>query len=239
MLEVENLSVRYRGNEALEKVSFAIATGQIVCVIGPNGAGKSTMLKAMLGLVGNSSGSVKFCGKPLKQQRDKVAYIPQRSHIDWDYPTTVENVVMMGRTLKTGLFRGYSRQSRELVRAALERVGIWNLRDRQIGQLSGGQQQRVFLARALAQQADILFFDEPFTGVDIKTEEVIFEIFSKLKLENKTLLVISHDLGDTLKHYDKLILLNKYLVALGSREEVITPVNIQKAYGHNFGLAIS
>ncbi|PAX51728.1 metal ABC transporter ATP-binding protein [Brunnivagina elsteri] len=239
MLEVENLSVRYRGNEALEKVSFAIATGQLVGVIGPNGAGKSTMLKAMLGLVANSTGWVKFCGKPLKQQRGKVAYIPQRSHIDWDYPTTVWNVVMMGRTLKTGLFRGYSRQSKELVEAALERVGIWNLRDRQIGQLSGGQQQRVFLARALAQEADILFFDEPFTGVDIKTEEIIFEIFSKLKLENKTLLVISHDLGDTLRHYDQLILLNKYLVALGSREEVITPGNIQKAYGHNFGLAIS
>ncbi len=239
MLEIKDLSVRYRGNWALEGISFVIKSGQLIGIIGPNGAGKSTLIKAMLGLIPVSSGSVKFFGEPLRQQLARIAYVPQRSQIDWDYPTTVWKVVMMARTVKTGLFRRPSRQSRELVKAALERVGIWDLRDRPIGQLSGGQQQRVFLARALAQQADILLFDEPFTGVDRKTEEVIFEIFRELKAEQKTLLVISHDLGDTLKNYDQLLLLNKHLVALGSREEVITPVNIQKAYGHSFGLAVS
>jgi ABC-type Mn2+/Zn2+ transport system ATPase subunit len=209
-----------------------------VGIIGPNGAGKSTMLKAMLGLI-TCNGKVMYGGLPLRQQLQKVAYVPQRSHIDWDYPTTVKNVVMMSRTVKTGLFRRPSRMSRELVRTALERVGIWDLRNRPIGELSGGQQQRVFLARAIAQQADILLFDEPFTGVDRQTEEVIFDIFAQLKAQQKILLVVNHDLGDSLKHYDELILLNRKLVALGSQAEVITPININKAYGHNFGLLIS
>ncbi|WP_017745199.1 metal ABC transporter ATP-binding protein [Scytonema hofmannii] len=236
MLKVYNLSVRYRGNLALEGISFTVEPSQSIGIIGPNGAGKSTLIKAMLGLIPICSGSVRFCGQPLKQQLSRVAYIPQRSVIDWDYPTTVKKVVMMGRTVQTGLFRRPSRQSRELVKMALQRVDIWNLRDRPIGQLSGGQQQRVFLARAIAQQADILLFDEPFTGVDYKTEEIIFDIFRELKTQQKTLLIINHDLGDTLKQYDQLLLLNKHLVAWGCREEVITPVNIQKAYGHNFGL---
>jgi manganese/iron transport system ATP-binding protein len=238
MLEVKKLSANYRCHQALEGINFAIASGQVVGVIGPNGAGKSTMLKAMLGLIA-SNGIVMYGGVPLKRQRQKVAYVPQRSHIDWDYPTTVKNVVMMARTVKTGLFRRPSRMSRELVKTALERVGIWDLRDRPIGELSGGQQQRVFLARAIAQQADILFFDEPFTGVDRQTEEVIFDIFDELKSQQKILLVVNHDLGDTLKHYDQLILLNKKLIALGSQTEVITPNNINQAYGHNFGLLIS
>jgi manganese/iron transport system ATP-binding protein len=238
MLEVKDVSANYRGHQALEGISFTVAPSRVVGVIGPNGAGKSTMLKAMLGLIA-ASGTVRYCGEPLRQQRQKVAYVPQRSHIDWDYPTTVQNVVMMARTVKTGLFRCPSRMSRELVRTALERVGIWNLRNRPIGELSGGQQQRVFLARAIAQQADILLFDEPFTGVDRQTEEVIFDIFDELKSQQKILLVVNHDLGDTLKHYDELILLNKKLVAFGSQAEVITAININKAYGHNFGLLIS
>lgn len=238
MLEVKDLSVNYRGHHALDGISFTVAAGQVVGIIGPNGAGKSTMLKAMLGLIA-CGGAVKYCEMPLKQQRQKVAYVPQRSHIDWDYPTTVKNVVMMARTVKTGLFRRPSRMSKEFVRIALERVGIWNLRDRPIGELSGGQQQRVFLARAIAQQADVLFFDEPFTGVDRQTEEVIFDIFDELKSQQKILLVVNHDLGDTLKHYDELMLLNKKLIAFGSRAEVITPININQAYGHNFGLLIS
>jgi ABC-type Mn2+/Zn2+ transport system ATPase subunit len=239
VLRVENLSVRYRGNLVLDEISFTVEPGQVIGVIGPNGAGKSTMIKAMLGLISVASGLVLLDGKPLKKQLGKVAYVPQRSQIDWDYPTTVGKVVMMARTLKTGLFRRPSKQSKELVRAALERVDIWNLRDRPIGQLSGGQQQRVFIARAIAQEADVLFFDEPFTGIDRKTEDIIFEIFRELKSQQKILLVVNHDLGDTLKQYDQLLLLNKYLIAMGFREEVITSTNIQRAYGHNFGLAIS
>jgi manganese/iron transport system ATP-binding protein len=231
MIEVENLSVRYRGSYALQGISFNLNSGQIAGVIGPNGAGKSTMVKAMLGLIPVVSGVVKFNGQLLRRMLSKAAYVPQRANIDWDYPTTVWDVVMMARTVKTGLFRQPSRMSVELAAAALEKVGMAELKGRQIGELSGGQQQRVFIARALAKQADLFLFDEPFTGVDKKTEDVIFQVFQELKHEGKTLLVINHDLGETLNYYDKLLLLNKELIALGSKSEVFTPSNIQQAYG--------
>jgi manganese/iron transport system ATP-binding protein len=236
MLEVQNLSVRYRGNFALQDISFTLQPGELLGILGPNGAGKSTLIKAMLGLIPKSGGSVWANGQKLKHQLAEVAYVPQRSHIDWDYPTTVWQVVLMGRTVKTGLFHRRSRQSRELAQAALERVGILELRNRPIGQLSGGQQQRVFLARAIAQEAEILFFDEPFTGVDLKTEEIIFTIFQELKLEQKTLLVVSHDLGETLKQYDSILLLNRELIAFGPRSTVMTAKNVHHAYGHDFSL---
>ncbi len=232
MLQVQNLAVSYQGVCAVNSVSFSIEPGKLVGVIGPNGAGKSTMIKAMLGLIGSSSGVVKFYSRPLKQQLKQVAYVPQRSQIDWDYPITVWNVVMMSRTVHTGWFKEPSYQSKEIVKAALKRVGMWELQKRQIGELSGGQQQRVFLARALAQQAELLFFDEPFTAIDKKTEEIVFEIFSELKAQNKTLLVISHDLGENLSYYDRFLLMNKQLIADGSKSEVLTAANIEKAYGH-------
>jgi len=159
--------------------------------------------------------------------------VPQRAQIDWDYPISVENVVMMARTRHTGWFRSPSRQSREIVKAALGRVGMWDLRGRQIGELSGGQQQRVFLAQSLAQEAELFFFDEPFVGVDKKTEAVIFEVFDELKSQGKTLLVIGHELGEASRKYDRFLLINKQLIADGSRAEVITVANIQKAYGDN------
>ncbi|NJL56551.1 metal ABC transporter ATP-binding protein [bacterium] len=208
-----------------------LGAGELVGIFGPNGAGKSTMIKAMLGLIQSVNGTTLFLGKPLTQQLAQVAYVPQRSQIDWDYPVTVWNVAMMARTIQTGLFRQPSRQSRELVKAALERVGMYELRDRSIGELSGGQQQRVFLARALAKQADLLIFDEPFVGVDRKTEDIMFEIFAELKSQAKTLLVISHDLSETLSHYDRIVLLNKRLIAIGSRHEVMTDDNLKAAYG--------
>ena len=158
MLQVKNLSVYYRGNYALREINFNLEPGQLVGIFGPNGAGKSTMIKAMLDLIPATSGVVTFRCNPLKQKLDKVAYVAQRAQIDWDYPVKVKNVVMMARTIPTGLFRYPSRQSRELVKMALKRVEIWDLRNRQIGELSGGQQQRVFLARTLAQQAEIFFF---------------------------------------------------------------------------------
>ncbi len=236
MLEVQDLAVNYRGISALNNINFHLESGQLTGVFGPNGAGKSTMVKAMLGLIPTCRGRVKYQGRLLKEQLGRVAYVPQRSQIDWDYPITVWNAVMMARTVHTGWFRSPSRQSQELVNAALLRVGMWDLRDRQIGQLSGGQQQRIFLARAIAQQADLLFFDEPFNAIDKTTEEIIFDVFSELKAENKTLLVISHDLGETLKLYDNLLLLNKQLIAIGSRREVLTAANIQKAYGYDLSL---
>ncbi len=236
MLEVQDLAVNYRGISALNNINFHLESGQLTGVFGPNGAGKSTMVKAMLGLIPACRGRVKYDGRLLKEQLGRVAYVPQRSQIDWDYPITVWNAVMMARTVHTGWFRSPSRQSRELVNAALLRVGMWDLRDRQIGELSGGQQQRIFLARAIAQQADLFFFDEPFNAIDKATEEIIFDIFAELKSENKTLLVISHDLGETLKQYDNLLLINKQLIAIGSRREVLTAANIQKAYGYDLSL---
>ena len=231
MLEVQDLAVNYRGVRALGNVSFRLEAGQLVGVIGPNGAGKSTMIKAMLGLVPATSGMVKFKGQSLKQHLRCCAYVPQRSQIDWDYPATVWTVVMMGRTSHTGWFRSPSHKSKEIVASALQRVGIWELRDRQIGELSGGQQQRVFLARALAQQAELFLFDEPLAGIDKKTEAILFQIFNELKAEGKTLLVSSHEWGKALSNYDRLMLLNQQLIASGYPQEVMTIENIQRAYG--------
>jgi manganese/iron transport system ATP-binding protein len=231
MLEVQDLAVNYRAVRALGNVSFCLEPGQLVGLIGPNGAGKSTMLKAMLGLIPCQSGVVKFHSKALKQQLNCCAYVPQRSKIDWDYPATVWTVVLMARTAHTGWFRSQGRKSQEIVADSLKRVGIWELRDRQIGELSGGQQQRVFLARALAQQAELFLFDEPLAGIDKKTEAVLFKIFSELKSEGKTLLISSHEWGKSLTQYDRLLLLNQELIADGSPQAVMTFDNIQRAYG--------
>ncbi|MBF2017592.1 MAG: metal ABC transporter ATP-binding protein [Rivularia sp. T60_A2020_040] len=233
MLEVEHLDVDYRGIVAIEDVSFRVTEGQMVGIIGPNGAGKSTLVKAILGLIPSTSGIVKFRNYLVKKQLNSIAYVPQRTQVDWEYPVTVFWVVMMARTVHTGWFRQPNRKSQEIVKSALERVGMWELRSRQIGELSGGQQQRVFLARALAQQADLFFFDEPFIGVDKRTEDIMFDIFNQLKRDGKILILITHDLGDTLTKCDSLLLLNKHIIAEGSVQEVITNENLQRAYGSN------
>jgi manganese/iron transport system ATP-binding protein len=231
MLEVQNLSVSYREVTALSNISFSLSSGSLVGLIGANGAGKSTLLKAMLELIPAQSGQIFYDGQPLKKQRHKVAYLPQRSQIDWDYPVTVWNVVMMARTMHSGWFARTSRQSKEIVRSALERVELYDLRDRPIKNLSGGQQQRVFLARALAQQADILLLDEPMTAVDKKTEALMWQIYNELRQDGKTLLISCHEWGDTLDRYDQLLLLNRHLVASGTPRQVLTAANIQSAYG--------
>ena len=195
MLEVQNLSVSYREVAALSNISFSLSSGSLVGLIGANGAGKSTLLKAMLELIPAQSGQIFYDGQPLKMQRHKVAYLPQRSQIDWDYPVTVWNVVMMSRTTHSGWFGKTSRQSKEIVKEALERVELYDLRDRPIKNLSGGQQQRVFLARALAQQADILLLDEPMTAVDKKTEALMWQIYNQLRQGGKTLLISCHEWG--------------------------------------------
>lgn len=231
MLEVQHLSVNYRGIQALENICFKLAAGRLVALIGPNGAGKSTLIKAILGLIPIREGQVIYQGLPLKQQRQQVAYVPQRSQIDWDYPITVWNVVMMALTAHAGWFHDPSRASREVVKEALMRVEMFRLRDRQIAELSGGQQQRVFLARAIAQQAQLFLFDEPLTAVDKKTEALILEIYAELKAQGKTLLISCHEWGEALNHYDRLLLLNQRLIANGSPIEVMTLENIQCAYG--------
>ena len=231
MLEVQKLAVNYRGVKGLDEVTFRIEPGQLVGILGPNGAGKSTLFKAMLGLIKSVGGSVKYGKSELKRQLGRVAYVPQRSQIDWDYPISVENVVLMARTASQGWFRPPGRPAKEIVKNALERVEMHDLRHRRIGELSGGQQQRVFLARALAQQADLFLFDEPFTGVDVKTEAIILEIFTQLRNQGKILLVSNHDWGEALMQLDRLLLLNQYLVADGSPQEVMTQANLQRAYG--------
>lgn len=228
---VSHLSVKYRMVEALRDVSVTVKPGRLVGIFGPNGAGKSTFVKALLGLVPATQGSALVNGKPLMQQLDRVAYVPQRSQIDWTYPATVWDVVMLGRVRKTGWFRRFSAPSRQVVAAALERVGMSQYRDRPIGQLSGGQQQRVFLARALAQEADIFCFDEPLVGIDQKTQAVIFKVFRELVDAGKSVLVVNHDLGESITHFDDLILLNTDLIASGSRQQVLTREHLHRAYG--------
>jgi len=229
-ITVSHLGVQYRNVEALQDANFEIYPGRITGIIGPNGAGKSTLIKAMLGLVSASSGSVTYQGKPLKSQLEKVAYVPQRSAIDWSYPATVWDVVLMGRVRKAGWFRRFSHVSRQVAAAALERVGMSEYRDRSIGQLSGGQQQRVFLARALAEEAEVFCFDEPLAGIDKKTEAVIFEVFHELAAAGKIVLVVNHDLGEAITNFDDLVLLNKEVIASGSRATVLQSENMNRAY---------
>jgi manganese/iron transport system ATP-binding protein len=231
MLLVQHLTVNYRNVNALEDISFQLRSGQLVGLLGPNGAGKSTLIKALLGLIPTRSGQVLYGDRPLSQQRQHVAYVPQRSQIDWDYPATVWNVVMLGRTVHTGWLRSPSRQSAVIVKESLDRVGMLDLRDRPIGSLSGGQQQRVFLARAIAQQADLLLLDEPLAAVDKKTEALVFQIYDELKAEGKTLLISCHEWGGILNHYDELLLINQQLIAQGTPEDIMTSDNIQQAYG--------
>lgn len=230
-INISHLGVQYRMVEALRDVNCVVQPGKLTGIFGPNGAGKSTLMKAMLGLVPLTSGNVLYEGKPLMQQLEKVAYVPQRSQIDWAYPATVWDVVMMGRVKKTGLFHRFSTTSRKVAAAALERVGMSDYRNRPIGQLSGGQQQRVFLARALAQQAEIFCFDEPLVGIDQKTQSVVFDVFDELADAGKIVLVVNHDLGESITHFDDLILLNQDLVAAGDRASVLTESNLYRAYG--------
>lgn len=230
MLEVHDLSVYYRGLSALREVSVTLAPGELVGLIGPNGAGKSTFIKALLGLV-PYQGQVLFQGVPLRRRRRAVAYLPQRSRIDWDYPITAWNVALMAQSALAGWFHAPSQQAKQRVTVALERVDMLHLADRPIGELSGGQQQRVFLARALAQDADLLLLDEPFTGIDKRTEALMLSIFAELKAQGKTLVVCSHEWGEALNRYDRLLLLNQTLLANDIPQAVMTFENIQRAYG--------
>ena len=234
MLEIQQLAVNYRGVRALEQIDFRIEPGELVGLIGPNGAGKSTLLKAMLGLIPTAHGTIKYCNCPLCRHLERVAYVPQRSQIDWDYPITVWNVVMMARTRQLGWLRRPGAAAKAIVNGALDRVGMLDLKHRRIGELSGGQQQRVFLARALAQQADLFLFDEPFTGIDKKTEAVLLEVFGELRTAGKILLVSTHEWGKSLSQLDRILLLNQSLIADGSPAQVMTPANLQQAYGVSF-----
>jgi manganese/iron transport system ATP-binding protein len=230
MLEVQALSANYRSTTVLQNISASVRGGELIGLIGPNGAGKSTFIKAVLGLVPHQ-GKVLFQGTPLRQQRSRVAYVPQRSHIDWDYPVTAWNVAMMAQSSLAGWFRRPGRVAKQRVTVALERVDMLHLAHRSLGELSGGQQQRIFLARALAQDADLFLLDEPFTGIDRKTEALMLAIFEELKAQGKILIVSSHEWGEALNRYDRLLLLNRTLLADDVPQVVMTYDNIQRAYG--------
>lgn len=234
-LSVSNLTVNYDKTTVLWDISFSIPQGNLVGIIGPNGAGKSTLLKAILGMTPITSGSVSFLGDhSLKKIRKQLAYVPQRSSVDWDFPVRAFDVVLMGRYGKMGWLRFPRDKDKKAAYEALEKVGMLAFADRQISQLSGGQQQRIFLARALVQEADMYFMDEPFAGVDMATEQAIFGLLDTLKSQGKTLFIVHHDLNSVQKYFSWLVMLNTSLVSSGPTKEVFHRDFLLKTYGRGF-----
>lgn len=236
ILEIHHLTVNYDKTPVLWDISLSVPPGVLVGIVGPNGAGKSTLIKAALGLIKPISGKVEFFGKSLKSVRQQVAYVPQRESVDWDFPVTVRDLVVMGRYGRLGLFH----RPREADWAAADHylglVGMSNYADRQISQLSGGQQQRVFLARALLQEADVYFMDEPFTGIDLGTETIIVQLLQQLRAKGKTVFVVHHDLNTVESYFDWVILLNMRLIAYGPTREFFTPHYLNATYGKSYAL---
>jgi len=235
-IDVEELSVNYHKSAVLWDITFSVPQGALVGVIGPNGAGKSTLLKALLGLVKPLGGTVRFFGRPLQEARGVIAYVPQRSSVDWDFPMTALDLVLMGRSRSLGVFQWVSKKDKEAAMHALKQVEMEELAAKQIGELSGGQQQRLFIARALAQDADLFLLDEPFAGVDLATEKTLFSLFAKLRNQGKTIVMVHHDLLTAKKFFDCLILLNTCLIAVGPPQDVLTSHNLSKTYGHGSSL---
>lgn len=231
VIEVHDLTVSYEQRPVLWNIDFSLPGGTLTGVIGPNGAGKSTLIKSIMGLLPLNSGYVRLFDKKLDEVRQQVSYVPQRESVDWNFPASVMDVVMMGRYGKRGLFSRITDADRSVAREALEKMGMLEYRDRQIAQLSGGQQQRVFLARALAQQADLYLMDEPFAGVDAATESSIITLLKELKAQGKTIVVVHHDLQSAAEYFDWTILLNTRLVASGPVEDTLTPELLQETYG--------
>ncbi|HCM89922.1 MAG TPA: metal ABC transporter ATP-binding protein [Vagococcus sp.] len=234
-MEVSNMTVAYQHKKAIENVSVSIEPGKITGIIGPNGAGKSTLLKAMIGLIKTESGEVTVSGKSLDVIRKKIAYVEQRSAIDLTFPIKVDEVVLLGTFPNLGLFRRPKKAQKEKVVECLKQVKMEDFSNRQIGNLSGGQLQRVFIARALAQEADIIFLDEPFVGIDMVSEKVIVDLLKELRNQGKTIVIVHHDLHKTREYFDNLIIMNKQLVASGSVESTFVTKNIQAAYGDTMG----
>ncbi len=230
-LEVHDLTVAFDKKPVLWNVDLMLPQGKLIGIIGPNGAGKSTLIKAMMGILPLSSGYIKIFDQSLDDVRSKVSYVPQRESIDWDFPASVLDVVLMGRYSKVGMFRRPRKADRDVARDCLKKVGMEAYANRQISQLSGGQQQRTFLARALAQQADLYFMDEPFAGVDAATEKAIVTLLRSMTAQNKTVIVVHHDLQSVRQYFDWVILLNTRLVASGPTVTTFTTANLQATYG--------
>lgn len=235
-LAIRDLTVAYHRKPVVWDVDLSIPEGRLVSIVGPNGAGKSTLLKACLGLIPRSSGEVMIFGQPCNRVRKRVGYVPQRESVDWDFPVSALDVVAMGTYGQLGWFRRVNKRSKALAIQALERVGLQDYAHRQISQLSGGQQQRTFLARALVQDADIYFMDEPFAAVDAATERAIVALLKELQSRGKTCLVVHHDLATVPQYFDWTVLLNMRVVASGPTAEVFTKENLQKTYGGKLSL---
>ena len=234
-LEAHDLTVAYDARPVLRSVSFDLKKGQMLGVVGPNGAGKSTLLKTLLGLIEPDYGQARVFGRPVAEVRPRVAYVPQTESVDWDFPVTVAEVVLMGRQAQKGLWGRPGADDRRYAAEALERVGMTRFAKRHIRQLSGGQQRRVFLARALCQGAELLLLDEPFAGVDAATEQTIFALIDQMADEGRSLLIVNHDLS-ILNRFDRVMLLNQRVVAFGPPDEVVTQDNLRTTYGGRLSL---
>ena len=230
-LAIRRLTASYRSRPALWDVDASFPAGSLAAIVGPNGAGKSTLLKAVVGLVRSDAGQVLIDGRPARAALDRVAYVPQRETIDWDFPIRVREVVEMGRYRAAGWLRRVPRGERAIVAEALERVGMAPFAERQIGELSGGQRQRVFIARALAQRAPLMLLDEPFAGVDARTEASLLGLLAELAAEGSTIVVVHHDIGIVRSRFDWALLLNVRTVACGPVAEALAPASLRRAYG--------
>ena len=235
-LEVHNLSVSYDKKPVLWNIDLTVPKGCLIGIIGPNGAGKSSLLKSVMGILNPSAGHIKIFGTSISKIRDRISYVPQRETIDWNFPVSVKDVVMMGRYGKVGLFKRFSEKDKTIVSECLKKVNLHNMSNTHINSLSGGQQQRVFIARSLAQEADIYFMDEPFSGVDITTEQNIISLLRKESDNGKTILVVHHNLQSASQYFDWIILLNMQLIASGPTDKVLVKKLVEKAYGGKLSL---
>ena len=231
LLAIQHLSVSYAQKPVLWDINLELPKGKVIGIIGPNGAGKSTFIKAIMGLVPVDNGSIQIFGKSLQEVRKQVSYVPQRNSVDWDFPASVFDVVLMGRYAHLKLFQRPRQIDKDIAMRALEQVEMGHLAQRQIGQLSGGQQQRIFLARALAQEADLYFMDEPFVGVDAATEKSIVTLLRQLANQGKSIIVVHHDLQTASQYFDWAVLLNMRLVGAGPVQDVLKNELLQATYG--------
>lgn len=238
-IDVRDLTVAYRDKPVLWDIDLEVEAGKLLAIVGPNGAGKTTLIKAILGLVKSAAGEVLIYGKAYEKQRSLVAYVPQRGSVDWDFPTNVLDVTVMGIYGRLGWIRRPGAADKAAAMDALRKVGMEDYADRQISQLSGGQQQRVFLARALVQNAQVYFMDEPFQGVDAVTERAIISLLRELKEEGKTVVVVHHDLQTVPEYFDSVVLLNIRRIASGPVEDVFTEENLRITYGGRVGFVQS
>jgi iron/zinc/copper transport system ATP-binding protein len=235
MIQIRNLNVDYFGNSALEDVNIDIPFGYTIGIIGPNGAGKSTFIKSLLEVIKKRTGSVMVEGRDISEYKRKIAYVPQKNDIDLTFPITVKDTVLTGTYPNLRIFQRPGKKERQTVEECMAMVDISDLANKQISNLSGGQLQRVFIARALAQRADVFFLDEPFVGIDLVSEKIIVKLLKQLREEGKTILIVHHDLHEVEEYFDKVIILNKKLIAFGDVKDTFTADNILNAYGASLG----